>query len=107
MIKAALLNSEGVFERMDELGDASQLTPLHLPQISECDLPPGKYRWIADASNPYGGAFWSLAWLEHVAATAAAAERQAALAGAIGAERKKPAEARRPRRLVTRAARKG
>lgn len=56
-VKAALLDERGVFWRMDELEDESQLTALHLPKITECDLRPGQYRWQADAANPHGGAF--------------------------------------------------
>lgn len=62
-IKAALLDEQGIFLRVDELEDKSQLTALHLPQITACDLPPGRYRWVEQESseaNPYGGAFWPL-----------------------------------------------
>ncbi len=59
-IKAALLDEQGIFLRVDELDDESQLTDRHLPTITECDLPPGRYRWIADRTdknNVYGGFF--------------------------------------------------
>jgi hypothetical protein len=65
MVRAALLNERGIYLRMDELEDASQLTERHLPQITFCDLPPGEYRWIADEKNPEGGAFWPIKWLEN------------------------------------------
>ena len=41
-VKAALLDADGYFVRMDE---TAELTPRHLPQIDACDLPPGQYRW--------------------------------------------------------------
>lgn len=55
-IRAALLDVDNVFLRMDELNGVSQLTDRHLPSITECDLPSGKYRWQADHDNAYGGA---------------------------------------------------
>lgn len=81
-VKAALLNAQGHFIRMDELEDPAELTVLHLPQITECDLPPGQYKWIADQANQMGGAFWPVKWLDQreqdirdVEAAAKAAER--------------------------------
>lgn len=59
-IRAALLDEHGVFLRMDELADASQLTERHLPTITECDLPPGEYIWIAHGKNRAGGTFLPL-----------------------------------------------
>lgn len=61
-IKAALLDEAGIYERIDELASAADLTPLHLPQITRCDLPPGRYRWIPtdNPANEYGGAFWDV-----------------------------------------------
>ena len=59
-IKAALLDEQGIFLCIDELVDAGDLTDRHLPQITECDLPPNRYFWQADDANPYGGAFWPL-----------------------------------------------
>jgi hypothetical protein len=44
-ITAALLDAEGYFLRMDSV---AELTPLHLPEITECDLPPREYQWDAD-----------------------------------------------------------
>jgi hypothetical protein len=64
MIKAALLDEGGVFLRMDELVDESQLTERHVATIASCDLPAGRYQWIPDETNPYGGAFWPIAWVE-------------------------------------------
>lgn len=80
-IKAALLDERGVYLRMDELEDLSELTDRHLPSITSCDLPAGRYVWIkddrarADGSliNVYGGAFWEIAWLKRVTATREAA----------------------------------
>jgi hypothetical protein len=59
-IKAALLDEQGIFLCIDELTDAGQLTDRHLPAITECDLPSGRYFWKADDTNPYGGAFWPI-----------------------------------------------
>lgn len=59
-IKAALLNEQGIFLKIDIVSKKAELTELHLPQITACDLPPGKYRWVADQKNSYGGAFWPL-----------------------------------------------
>ncbi len=66
-IKAALLDIHGVYLRIDELDDVSALTQHHLPHITECDLLPGKYRWLPDTSNPMGGAFWALTTLARIA----------------------------------------
>lgn len=56
-IKAVLLDENMIYQRVDELEDESLLTPLHLPQITSCDLPPGTYRWLPEA-----GHFESVAW---------------------------------------------
>lgn len=56
-IKAALLDEQGVFLRMDQVKSKAALTARHVPSITECDLPPGKYKWVEDKENPYGGAF--------------------------------------------------
>jgi hypothetical protein len=55
-IRAARLDALGIYQGMDVLDDASHLTPQHLPQITACDLPPGRYRWTP-AQNPMGGEF--------------------------------------------------
>ena len=47
-ITAARLDADGYFAGMDELPE-TELTERHLPNVSECDLPPGKYRWIDGA----------------------------------------------------------
>ena len=47
LIPAALLDEEGLFLRMEALPEA-ELTDRHLPQIADCDLPPGKYKWDAE-----------------------------------------------------------
>jgi hypothetical protein len=59
MIKAALLDKEGVYLRIDVLSSAAEITDRHLPQITECDLPPNRYKWIPDPTgkNTYGGSF--------------------------------------------------
>ena len=84
-IKAALLDERGVYLRMDELEDRSELTDRHLPSITACDLPAGRYVWIKDDRlrrdgtliNIYGGAFWEIAWLKRVTATREAALEEA------------------------------
>lgn len=44
MIKAALLDAQNVYLGIVEV-QKDQLTSRHLPQVSECDLEPGRYRW--------------------------------------------------------------
>lgn len=56
-MKCAVLGPGNVYLGMEEVGTP---TDRHLPAITECDLPPGEYRWVADESNPYGGAFVAL-----------------------------------------------
>ena len=63
-IRAALLDKNGVFQRMDELPGRAQLTSRHLPSITECDLPAGEYVWHPDVKNEFGGAFVSLLMLQ-------------------------------------------
>jgi len=77
-IRAALLDASGVFLRVDALSSPADLTARHLAQITECDLPAGAYRWIADDANPYGGAFWPLTWLKRIADDLAEEARLAA-----------------------------
>lgn len=102
-IKAARLDAAGVYQGIDELPDDSALTPSHLEQITRCDLQPGQYKWIADANNPYGGAFWPLKWLDlqdrlQQDIAAAHQRRQIALSGRP-AERRAASERKpRPRR---------
>lgn len=55
-VRAAKLNHKGIFVGMDELPE-DHLTPLHLRQITDCDLPPNRYRWVEDAAAPFGGRF--------------------------------------------------
>jgi hypothetical protein len=59
-ITAALLDEQGIFLKVDTLKSKAALTERHLPSIKNCDLPPEKYKWVADQANPYGGAFWPL-----------------------------------------------
>jgi len=104
-VRAALLDENGVYLRMDELADASALTSRHLAQIRSCDLPPGEYAWISDGKNPEGGAFWSVKWLERIEATrreVARAERRARTMAEI---RKLPSGERRAARAAARARR--
>ncbi len=44
LVKAARLDPNGVFLGIDEIA-ADKLTDLHLPDITECDLTPGRYAW--------------------------------------------------------------
>lgn len=94
---AALIDADGVFLRMEELADPRQLTARHLPQITACDLPAGKYKWVADARNPYGGAFWSLEWLKRIeddrAAVRAALEKEQRIAARRAERRRQRGEA--------------
>lgn len=89
MIKAALLDAQGRYLRIDELEDELGLTPRHLPQITECDLPPKRYRWIADPDNPARGAFWPVEWVEKIERTRAEAAQQRERAAAYKARRAK------------------
>lgn len=66
-ITAALLDApassgKGIYLRIEELANAADLTDRHVPTVTECDLPSGRYRWIPtdNAGNPYGGAFWDV-----------------------------------------------
>lgn len=62
-MRMALLDADGVYLG---LVDAQEVTPLHLPQITKCDLPPGKYKWIPDSGSPTGGAFWPLKFIKRL-----------------------------------------
>ncbi len=56
-VRAALIDAGGVYQGMVEL-EEDQLTSRHLPQITDCDLPPNAgYKWVVDRDNPFGGAF--------------------------------------------------
>lgn len=48
LIRAARIDKDGVYLGMEDVPEG-ELTAEHLPQITECDLPPGKYRWRAEA----------------------------------------------------------
>ncbi len=79
MIKAALLDERGVYQRMDELEDESKLTAQHLPRITECDLPAGEYVWQpakVGERNPFGGSFFPLSRRERKAVRQARAKIQ-------------------------------
>lgn len=53
-VNAALLDKERqIYLGMVEV-EEDELGPQHLPQIAECDLPPGQYRWEPDKSDPDG-----------------------------------------------------
>ncbi|HYH68336.1 MAG TPA: hypothetical protein VD866_26825 [Urbifossiella sp.] len=43
-VRAAKLDEAGVYVGMETL-DPGELTDRHLPQVTDCDLPPGRYRW--------------------------------------------------------------
>ena len=62
-MRMALLDADGVFQG---LVDAQEITPFHLPQITDCDLPAGKYKWLPDPRNPQGGAFWPVRFLKRI-----------------------------------------
>lgn len=74
MTRAALLDENGVFLRLDELGDKKP-TKRHLPQITECDLPPGQYKWVPDTDNPSGGSFWPMKILDRMEEDRAAVKK--------------------------------
>ena len=104
-VRAALLDANGVYLRMDEFADESALTPLHLPQIPVCDLPGGEYVWIADKTNPYGGAFWPLKWLARVERDRQAVQEAQEKVVEVEQLRALAPEQRRPARAAARAAR--
>lgn len=102
-VRAARLDADGIYVGMDEFDDESGLTPLHLPQITECDRPPGKYKWLADAGNPFGGAFWPVEYLEKVERARSEAEAEASVKGEMTKRsRMNPGEHRRARTLAAR-----
>jgi len=104
-VRAALLDANGVYLRMDTLADPGELTPLHLPAITECDLAPGKYRWIVDRENAFGGAFWPLKWLARVERDRQAVQEAQEKADEVEQLRAMAPEQRRPARAAARAAR--
>lgn len=59
-IKAAVLDAQNVYWGIDELENEAAITDRHVLSITQCDLPVGRYRWVPDDANPYGGAFWPL-----------------------------------------------
>ena len=74
MIRAALLDKDGIYLRMDELESAAQASDRHVLSITECDLPPGRYKWCPGQTtfnpftgrtepNPYGGRFIAIEFL--------------------------------------------
>lgn len=89
MIRAARVDAGGIFQGVDELPDESALTGAHLAKVKECDLPAGKYKWMADPSAPLGGAFWPIEFLAKVEAARRQVqqegERKAAIATAMRA----------------------
>lgn len=59
MIKAALLDKDDLYIRIDTLNSEAELTDRHLPQITSCDLEPYRYKWIRSESEKteFGGSF--------------------------------------------------
>lgn len=56
-ITCALIDEQNIYRGLVTVNE-SEITDLHLPQIRDCDLVPGKYRWEANAvSLPFGGTF--------------------------------------------------
>jgi hypothetical protein len=51
MMKAALLDAAGIYLGIVEV-DKTELTARHLPQIPECDLEPGRWRWNGKYMEP-------------------------------------------------------
>lgn len=48
-VRAARLDENDVYVGMEEV---AELTDRHLPHVTECDLPPGRYRWDGAAFVP-------------------------------------------------------
>ena len=104
-LRAALVDADGVYLRMDELADEAALTPQHLPQITSCDLATGEYRWVPDERNEFGGAFWPLKWLARVKRDQQAVQEAQQKAAEVEQLRAMAPEQRRPARAAARAAR--
>ena len=51
-MRVALLDETDVFVGMVDLAEGGRLTSRHLPQVPECDLPPGRYKWNGKAFEP-------------------------------------------------------
>lgn len=73
-ITCARVDADGVYQGMETL-ERVDLTALHIQTVTECDLAPGLYRWVAHDGNAFGGEFKSVKWLEAQARLDAAAER--------------------------------
>lgn len=94
VIRCAHLDAQGVYQGMVEI-EPAQLTDRHLPTITECDLPPGEYRWQAEPvseANAFGGKFVPLKFDAIQAKLAAQAEREAA-GGVKGAQLQRAVQA--------------
>jgi hypothetical protein len=104
-VRAALLDENGVYLRMDEVASRAELTERHLAKITSCDLAPGAYRWIPDKDNPFGGAFWPLEWLARVEADVQAVAAALAKAAHVEELRAASPEQRRGARSAARVAR--
>lgn len=64
-MRVALLDENGVYLGLVHV-NREDLTALHLPQITECDLEPGKYQWVPDTNAVLGGAFWPVKFLNRL-----------------------------------------
>lgn len=74
-IRCAEIDRNGIYIGMVEVEENSN-SPRHLKTITECDLPPGKYEWIPDSANPFGGSFVpTLRFLEELRPRAIKARR--------------------------------
>lgn len=55
--KVAVLDKEGVYMGMLPLGGKLPKDHSTVDTITECDLPPNKYRWVTHNRNEFGGEF--------------------------------------------------
>jgi hypothetical protein len=54
----AYIDQAGIYAGFFYAKDAPPAGYSPLPQIDNCDLQPGRYRWVPDERAEYGGAFW-------------------------------------------------
>ena len=69
-MRMATIDADGIYLGMEDVA-AGKASARHLQKVTSCDLPPGKYKWIVDAANPFGGAFWPIDYLASIERTKA------------------------------------
>lgn len=56
-MRVAQLDVDDVYLGMVELAEGVQPTAQQIATINDCDLTPGRYKWIRHARNAFGGEF--------------------------------------------------